>query len=106
MFKNHTQDREKMLAGLIYLGACHAVTALRARATQCGWPELLGRAIDYAGDAAGLLCMCLVGCAGLVLCAVFLLPFSLLATLVVAVRIGRVLAREATRRATARKVAP
>ena len=59
-----------MLAGLISLGACHVVNALRARATECGWPELFGQAIDHAGDAAGLLCMCLVGCAALVLCAV------------------------------------
>ena len=84
-----------MLAGLISLGACDALTALRERAAECGWPELLGQAIDHAGDAAGLLCMCLVGCAALVLCAVLLLPFSVMATVVVAVRMGRVLFRKA-----------
>jgi hypothetical protein len=98
MFKIRTQGREKMLAGLIYLGACDAVTALRARAAECGWPELLGQAIDQAGDAASLLCMCLVACAALALCAVVLLPFSVLATLVVAVRIGRVLVQKAATR--------
>lgn len=87
-----------MLAGLISLGACHTLTALRARAAERGWPELFGQAIDHAGDAAGLLCLCLVGCAALLLCAVLLLPFSVLATLVVAVRIGRVLARGAMAR--------
>ncbi|MDN8616530.1 hypothetical protein [Variovorax ginsengisoli] len=95
-----------MLAGLISLGACHALTALRERAAECGWPELFGRAIDHAGDTVGLLCMGLVGCAALVLCAVFLLPFSVLATLVVAVRFGRVLAGNAmARTATSRKAA-
>lgn len=88
-----------MLAGLISLGACHALTALRERAAECGWPELFGRAIDHAGDTA---CMGLVGCAALVLCAVFLLPFSVLATLVVAVRFGRVLAGNAMARKAAR----
>jgi hypothetical protein len=87
-----------MLAGLVSLGACHALAALRARAAEYGWPELLGRAIDQTGDAAGLLCICLVGCAALVLSAVLLLPFCVLATLVVAVRIARVLAGSAMAR--------
>ena len=91
-----------MLAGLISLGPCHVVSALRAHAAECGWPELFGQAIDHAGDAAGLLCMCLVGCAALALCAVLLLPFSVLATLVVAVHFGRVLARSAMSRKAAR----
>lgn len=97
-----TQDREKMLAGLISLGACHVVNSLRARAAEYGWPELFGQAIDHAGDAAGLLCMCLLGCAALVLCAVLLLPFSILATFVVAVRFGRALAKSAVSRKAAR----
>ena len=76
------------------MGACRALNGLRARAAECGWPELFGQAIDHAGDAVGLFCMGLVGCAALVLCAVLLLPFSVLATLVVAVRMGRVLFRK------------
>ena len=95
-----------MLAGLISLGACHTLAALRAGAAERGWPEVFGQAIDQTGDAAGLLCMCLVGCAALVLCAVLLLPFSILATLVVGVRIGRVLVGNAMARyATSRKAA-
>ncbi|KWT67025.1 hypothetical protein WDL1P2_00452 (plasmid) [Variovorax sp. WDL1] len=84
-----------MLAGLLYLGACHVADALRARAPACGWPELLGQAVDNAGNAAGILCMFLVGLAALALCAFVLWPFSVLATVVLAVRICRALARKA-----------
>ena len=51
--------------------------------------------------------MCLFGCAALALCAVLLLPVSVLATVVVAERMGRLLARStAARQATVKKAAP
>lgn len=84
-----------MLAGLIHLVACHALAALRARAAERGWPELVGQVIDQVGDAACMLCMSLIGLAAIALCAGMLLPIGLGATVLAAVRLGRLLGKKA-----------
>jgi hypothetical protein len=84
-----------MLTGLIHLSACRAISALRARAAVIGWSELLGQAIDRAGDAVVMVSLSIAACVLCVLCAFALWPLSLAAMFGLVLAIGNELLQKA-----------